>query len=31
MDKCLVCNINKATETHHIIYQCNDDSKNKNK
>lgn len=31
MDKCLVCNINKATETHHIIYQSVDNSKNKNK
>ena len=31
MDLCLVCNINKATETHHIIYQCEDDSKAKNK
>lgn len=31
MDKCLVCNINKATETHHIVYQSMDNSKNKNK
>ena len=29
MDKCLVCNKNKATETHHIIYQCVDSSNNK--
>jgi DNA mismatch repair protein MutS len=31
MDYCLVCNINKATETHHIIYQSVDNSNNKNK
>ena len=31
MDRCLVCNINKATETHHIIYQSIDNTKNKNK
>jgi DNA mismatch repair ATPase MutS len=31
MDKCLVCNINKATETHHIIYQSVDNSNSKNK
>lgn len=30
MDKCIVCNINKASESHHIIYQCNDNSKQKN-
>jgi DNA mismatch repair protein MutS len=30
MDLCIVCNKNKATETHHIVYQSHDNSKQMN-